>query len=215
MGARPWYFKVDRICVATSKAGAYYTLVSRLRRAGLPFTSMLPDSDFEDCELVLTTAAEAGQFGGRALVLEELDENPGVFKGQVVSWLSGRQDVLLVGVDPGKRTGLAVFYGQTRLAFNTFDSAGAVYSRIGAFARGMPGSRLLVRVGNGNRSMAERLVDGLKREVPEATIEVVDESGTSSGRSKLKGIQKDQVSAAKIAFRKGEVVSRGPTRTRG
>jgi len=206
---------VDRICVATSKARAYYALVSRLRRAGLPFTSVLPDSDSGGCELVLTTAEEAGRFGGRALALEDLDENPGVFKGQVVSRLRGKEDVVLVGIDPGKRTGLAVFYGQTRLAFNTFDSAGALYSRISAFARGIPSSRMLVRVGNGNRSMAARLIDGLKREVPEATIEVVDESGTSSGSSKMKGMQKDQVSAAKIAFRKGEVVSHGSTRSRG
>lgn len=206
---------MDRICVATSKARAYYALVSRLRRAGLPFTSILPDSDFGECELVLTSAEEVGQFGGRALALEDLDENPGVFKGQVVSRLRGKEDIVLIGVDPGKRTGLAVFYGQTRLAFNTFDSAGAVCSRIGAFARGIPSSRLLVRVGDGNRSMAARLIDGLKKEVPEATIEVVDESGTSSGSSKLKGIQKDQVSAAKIAFRKGEVVTHGTTRSRG
>ena len=206
---------MDRICVATSKARAYYALVSRLRRAGLPFTSILPDSDFRDCELVLTTADEASQFGGRALALEELDENPGVFKGQVVSRLKGKGETVLVGVDPGKRTGLAVFYGQTRLAFNTFDSVSAVFSRIGAFARGLPSSRLLVRVGNGNRSMASRLIDGLRREVPEATIELVDESGTSSGSSRMKGVQRDQVSAAKIAFRKGEVVSQGTTRTRG
>jgi len=164
---------------------------------------------------VLTTAEEAGRFGGRALALEDLDENPGVFKGQVVSRLRGKEDVVLVGIDPGKRTGLAVFYGQTRLAFNTFDSAGALYSRLSAFARGIPSSRMLVRVGNGNRSMAARLIDGLKREVPEATIEVVDESGTSSGSSKMKGVQRDQVSAAKIAFRKGEVVSHGSTRSRG
>ena len=164
---------------------------------------------------MLTTVEEAGQFGGRALALEELDENPGVFKGQVVSRLRGKEDVVLIGIDPGKRMGLAVFYGETRLAFSTFDSAGAVYSRIGAFARGIPWSQLLVRVGNGNRSMAARLVEGLKKEVPEATIEVVDESGTSSRSSKMKGVQRDQVSAAKIAFRKGEVVSQGTTRTHG
>lgn len=201
--------------MATSKARAYYALVSRLRRAGLPFSSMLPDSDFGDCALVLTTSEEIGRFGDRALALEDLDENPGIFKGQVVSRLTGEGEVILVGVDPGKRTGLAVFYGQTKLAFNTFDSAGAVFSRVSAFAKGIPSSRLLVRVGNGNRSMAAKLVDGLRREVPSATIEVVDESGTSTGRPMMKGVQRDQAAAAKIAFRKGEVVSNGTTRTRG
>ena len=206
---------VNRICVATSKARAYYTLVSRLRRAGLPFSSALPDSDFRGFDLVLTTAEEAGRFGQKALVLEGLDENPGIFKGQVVSRLSGENELLLVGVDPGKRTGLAVFYGQSELAFNTFDSASAVCSRVAAFARGVPSSRVLVRVGNGNRSMASKFVDGLRKEVPNAIIEMVDESGTSARSPKMKGVQKDQVSAAKIAFRKGEVVTHGATRTRG
>jgi hypothetical protein len=206
---------VNRICVATSKATAYYAIVSRLRRAGLPFASILPDSDLADCDLVLTTADELGQFGGRAIALEDLDENPGIFKGQLVSRLAGKSDVMLVGVDPGKRTGLAVFYGQTRLAFGTFDSQGAVCSRVGAFARGVPSSRLLVRVGNGNKPMASKLLEGLRREVPGATIEIVDESGTSTGSRRMKGVQKDQVSAAKIAFRKGEVVSHGMPRTRG
>ncbi len=201
--------------MATSEARAYYALVSRLRRAGLPFSSALPDSNLDECDLVLTTADEAGRFSQKALTLESLDENPGIFKGQIVSQLTGRSDVILVGVDPGKRTGLAVFYGQTKLAFNTFDSAGAVCSRVGAFARGVPADRLLVRVGNGNRLMAARLVDALRKEVPEATVEIVDESGTSAGSSKMKGVQRDQVAAAKIAFRKGEVVSLGATRTHG
>jgi len=63
--------------------------------------------------------------------------------------------------------------------------------------------------------MAARLVDGLRKEVPTATIEVVDESGTSVGGSKMKGVQRDQAAAAKIAFRKGEVVSHGTTKIRG
>ena len=207
-------FQVDRICVATSKARAYYALVSRLRRAELSFSSVLPDSEFGECDVLLTTAEEARRLGERALALEDLDENPGIFKGQIMSKLANGQ-VVLVGLDPGKRTGLAVFYGQTRLAFNTFNSAVAVVSRVAAFGRGIPSSRLLVRVGNGNRVMATRLVEGLRKAVPRATIELVDESGTSAGSSKMKGVQRDQVAAAKIAFRKGEVVSHGPTRTRG
>ena len=205
---------MSRICVATSKARAYYALVSRLKRAGLPFSSALPGSDFRDWDLVLTTAEEAGGLGEKALALEELDENPGIFRGQVISRLSGESEVILVGVDPGKRTGMAVFYGQTKLASSTFDSVGTICSRIGAFARGIPSSRVLIRVGNGNGPMVSKLVDGLRREVPDATIEVVDESGTSTRSPKMRGVQRDQVAAARIAFRKGDVVSRGTTRTR-
>lgn len=203
---------MNRICVATSRAKAYYSLVSRLRRTGLPFSSVIPDSDQMNCELVLTTAAEAGRFEGKSLALEELDENPGIFKGQILSRLVGEQTIL-VGIDPGKRMGLAVFYGQTELTFNTFNSASTLCSKIEAFARGIPSSRMLVRVGNGNRSMAARLVEGLSREVPDAVIEVVDESKTSKGSSKMKGVERDQVAAAKIAFRKGIVVNLAKPRT--
>ena len=199
----------------TSDARAYYVLVTRLRRAGLPFSSLVPESNLDGCEVILTTALEARQFGQKALVLEALDENPGIFKGQVLSRLGTAGATILVGVDPGKRNGLAVFYGQKRLALSTFESAASVCMRIDAFSRGIPGSRLLVRIGNGNRPMATKLVELLKREVPGATIEVVDESGTSTGSSKLRGVQRDQAAAAKIAFRKGEVVSSAPTRIRG
>ena len=206
---------MSRICIVTAKARAYYALVSRMRRAELPFSSEVPGSDVGECDLVLTTADEADRFGDKALVLEDLDEDPGIFKGQVVCRLGGEGDVILVGVDPGKRTGLAIFYGRTKLAFNTFDSVGAVCSRVGEFARGVPSSRMLVRVGNGNLPMGARIVDGLRKEVPGATIEVVNESGTSGGSWKMKGVQRDQVAAAKIAFRRGEVVSPWTTRTRG
>jgi hypothetical protein len=198
---------VDRICVATSKARAYYALVSRLRRAELPFSSLLPDSDFSGCSLVLTTAEEAERFGPKALRLEDLDENPGIFKGQIVSKLSGGGDVILVGIDPGKRTGLAVFYGRVKLSLSTFDSIAAVSSRVGEFSRGIPGERLLVRVGNGNKAMGTRFVDAIRREAARATIELVDEAGTSTASSKMKGVQRDQVAATRIAFRKGQVVS--------
>ena len=203
---------MSRICVATSKARAYYTLVSRLRRAGLPFSSILPESELGECDIVLTTEDEAEQFGHKALTLERLDENPGIFKGQIVSRLGVEGGTILVGVDPGKRTGLAVFYGRTRLSFNTFDSVAAVSHRVGGFTRALPESRVLIRVGDGNRSLAAKLIDLFGRDAPTAVVELVDESGTSVRTSKMKGVQKDQVAAAKIAFRKGTIVSRG-TRT--
>ena len=204
---------MSRICVVTSKSRAYYALVSRLRRAGLPFQSLLPDSDVKDCELVLTTVEEAPKFGDMALSMEELDENVGVFKGQVVSWLQGYDDVLLVGIDPGKRNGLAVFYGRTKLAFNTFDSVPELCARVGEFARRVPALGTLVRIGDGNRAIALKLAESIGKEVPKAKIEIVDESGTSVRSAKMKGVQKDAGAAAKIAFRRGDVVSHAGPRT--
>jgi hypothetical protein len=204
---------LNRICVVTSKARAYYALVSRLRRAGLPFSSGVPGSDLKNCDLVLTTEDESSHYGAKALALESLDENPGIFKGQVISRLGVEEDTLLIGVDPGERTGLAVFYGRAKLSSSTFESPSALCIRVAAFAKSVPASRILVRVGDGNRSLAAKLIDGLGEEVPAAILELVDESGTSRTAS-MKGVQRDQVAATRIAFRKGEVVSPRP-RSRG
>ena len=202
------------ICVATSEARAYYTIVSRLRRSGLPFLSVLPESDCRECTLVICTAAEAFRFGDRAVALEDLSDSAGVFKGQLMSRLDGGSDVLIVGVDPGVRTGLAVFYGEENLEYSTFSSAAWLSRRVGAFVSGIPAKRSLVRVGDGSPAASAKLIQLLAGEAPEATIESVDESGTSTGRARVKGIQGDQGAAARIAFRKGEVVIQGAPRTR-
>jgi hypothetical protein len=122
--------------------------------------------------------------------------------------------VVLVGVDPGTRIGLAVFYGEANLEYSTFSSVTELSIRVGAFVRGVPAKGFVIKVGNGNPGMATRLIESLKLEAPDATIETVDESGTSVRRARMKGIQGDQGAAAKIALRKGEVVSLGGRRTR-
>ena len=206
---------MNRICVATSKAAAYYVLVSRLREAGLGFESVLPESDCRGCELVLTTEDEAGAFGSKTLTLEMLDEDPGVFKGQIVSKLEQGDDAVFVGVDPGVRMGLAVYYGHTPLAFGTFDSPGALCAKVGAFARRLPERRFVLRIGDGNPRLAQELAHMLNATVPDAVIEIVDEKGTSVASPGMKGIQGDQRAASRIAFRKGVAVGSGRPRNRG
>ncbi|MBI3841038.1 MAG: hypothetical protein HY297_03670 [Thaumarchaeota archaeon] len=206
---------MSRICVVTERGREYYAIVSRLRKAALPFESRLPDSDCRHCDLVLTSASEAGLFGDKAMPLEGLHENPGIFRGQVISRLGRGEQAVTVGIDPGKRIGMAVFYGDTRLALGTFNSVKALCERVGLFARNVAARRFVVKVGNGDPKVAAQITGTLAREVPEATVEVVDESGTSARSVRLKGVQVDQIAAAKIAFRRGEVVTSGRPRTRG
>ncbi len=194
----------------TLQSRAYYSLATRLRKAELPFVSLVPGSRDEECDLVLTTRAEASRFGGRAYPVEDLDENPYVLKGQVLSRLDGGGETLVVGVDPGTRIGLATYYGDSKLEFGTFDSPGALCQRVAEFLRRVPAKRSLVRIGNGNPALALGLARRLAGEAPGASIEIVDESGTSARTARMKGIQGDQRAAARIAFRKGVSFSLGP-----
>ena len=204
---------MSRVCVATSRSRAYFSLVTRLRAAGVPFVSLVPGSRDSECSLVLTTREEAEVFGEKAVPIEELDENPYVLKGQVLSRLDGGAEILLVGVDPGTRIGMAAYYGNSRLEFGTFDSVQALCERAVRFIRGVPARRSLVRIGNGNLAQATRLAMLLLGALPGLAIEVVDEAGTSSRGARIKGVQGDQMAAARIAFRKGAPFDVGP-RTR-
>lgn len=154
-------------------------------------------------ELVLTTSQEAKLLGDRALALETLSRDPAIFKGQVLSRLSNGSESLLVGIDPGARSGLAAYYGDEGLAFLTFDSVEELCSEVSDIV-GKVGSRgATVRVGSGNPVLAGEIASLLSRVTPGARIEVVDEAGTSIRGRRPGPFKGDQGAAARIAFRKG------------
>jgi hypothetical protein len=201
---------MSRICVVTAKARAYYSIVTRLRKADIPFVSVVPGSGDSQCDLVLTTRGEADPFGSRAMVVEELDESPSVFRGQILSRMDGGKGTVLVGVDPGSRIGMAAYYADAELGFATFGSIQNLCEGVTTLVRKVPANESLVRIGNGNPPLAMKLGFLLMEELPNATIELVNEAGTSSRETRMKGIQGDQMAAAKIAFRKGLPLKRNP-----
>lgn len=183
-----------------------------MRKAGLPFVSLVPDSGYPECDLVLTTCAEAKYYGSRAMWVEELDDNPFVLKGQILSRLMNAKETLLIGVDPGTRIGMAVYYGEVNLEFATFDSVESLCTGVVSFVKKVPTKRMIVRIGNGNPALAMKLTSALTDEALCATVEIVDEAGTSARSVRMKGVQGDQRAAAKIAFRKGVAFSSVSTR---
>lgn len=206
---------MSRICVATADGRAYYAIVSRLRSAGLPFQSLRPGDRGHECELVITTLAEAGMFGAQTISLEELDENPDIVRGQIFSKLWEGKKTLLVGLDPGSRIGMAAFFGESRLAFRTFNSRSSACARVVQLVERVTSRRSIVRIGDGDPAMAAWFAENLGARLPETTVEIVDEAGTSRNL-RVKGLQRDQASAAKIAFRRGSQfrMGRQTSRTR-
>jgi hypothetical protein len=199
---------MSRICVITADSRAYYTLVSKLREAGLPFLSLSPGDRSEECELVLTTRAEASQYGAAAMALEDVDQSADVFRGQVLTRLSKGDRTLLIGIDPGSRIGMAAFLGETRLASRTFNSRAGVCNSVVRLVEGVSVGRSVVRIGDGDPVLAAWLADNIAGRLPRTVVEIVDESGTSRNPS-VRGLRKDQGSAARIAFRPGEQFNRG------
>jgi hypothetical protein len=196
--------------VVTSNAREYYSIVTKLRRANLPFISLVPGSNDPQCDLVITTRRESGQFGHRAFVVEDLDERSIIFRGQVLSRIDDGRGKILVGIDPGTRIGLAAYYGDAELGFATFGSMDELCEIVATLVKRVPSRESLVRIGNGNPAQAMKLGTVLMELVPDSVIEIVDEAGTSSRRTRIRRIQGDQMAAAKIALRKGMPLLQDP-----
>jgi len=194
------------IKVATDDGNAYYDIVSRLKRTHLRFSSVSPGQAVDSSkELVITSRKEKSAFGGGGVPIEDLDEDPMIMEGQLLSRLLDEpRRRLLVGVDPGSRIGVAVFYDGREVGALTLSSVEEVVESLVKVVRAVPHSSLSVKIGGGEPKTSLRLARSLRESLPRsASTEIVDESGTSSGKRGAIGATRDQRAAAKIAFRKG------------
>jgi hypothetical protein len=194
------------IKVATDDSNAYYSIVSRLKRTHLRFSSVSPsEASGSAQDLIITTKKEMSGFKEKVLAMEDLDQNPLVMEGQLLSHLldESRRN-LLVGIDPGSRIGVVVFYGGRELGTLTENSVERVVGLMAMIAERVPHSLLSVKIGGGEPKSSTLLARSLREALPlSASIEIVDESGTSTSKRGTIGATRDQKAAVRIAFRKG------------
>ncbi|MFQ5920539.1 MAG: hypothetical protein ACE5JV_00810 [Nitrososphaerales archaeon] len=192
---------------------SYYKIISALKSLNLKFDSVSPEeATSHDSHLVITTRAEKPKISHRNILLDsELDEEPALIRARILRSLMGRfqDDQLIIGIDPGRRIGLAAFYLQKEIESRVITSTRAAADLVTVLVRGTISRKKLVRIGFGDpvmaRSIAEMIYARFKDQV---TIEFVNEHGTSSSvrtvDSNRRGVR-DRVSARVIALRKGRV----------
>jgi hypothetical protein len=194
------------IKVVTDDGNVYYDIVSRLKRTHLRFSSVPPGQRVDPVQdFALTSKREVSAFGGNAVAIEDLNEDPLIMEGQLLSRLLDEpRRNLLIGIDPGSRIGLAVFYGGRELGALTTISVEKVVDLVVTMVRDIPHLSLSIKIGDGEPRSSLRLARLLRRSLSQsASIEIVDESGTSAGKRGAIGANRDQRAAARIAFRKG------------
>jgi hypothetical protein len=194
------------IKVATEDANAYYDIVSRLKRTRLRFSSISPGQVVDSArDLVLTSKEEASSLGGKAVAIEDLNKDPLIMEGQLLSRIldESRRD-LLIGIDPGSRIGVVMFYGGRELGALTANFVDELVDLLVMVVTDVPHSSLSVKIGGGEPRSSLRLARLLRERLsPSASIEIVDESGTSAGKRGTIGATRDERAAVRIAFRKG------------
>ena len=178
---------------------------------GLPFRSLTPGGKVEPgIKLVISTKKERQLIPfDRVLCIEELGEDIPVVKGKIISALKGKRkgDSLVIGVDPGERIGLVVFYLQDEIYADTLNSILKAEARISKLVQSSTAKRKMIRIGNGKLDIARRIASDLAKKFgPDVEIEIVDERGTSalSRTSPNRKELRDQRSARLIAMRAGK-----------
>lgn len=151
----------------------------------------------------MTSRQELASFV-KGVAIEDLSDDPLTFEAQLLSrLLEGSKSDLLIGVDPGSRIGVAVFFGGREVGAITSNSVEKSVEYVAALVRAVPHSSVSVKIGGGEPESSSRLERLMRRKLPiEASVEIVDESGTSAEVRGVIGATRDQRAAARIAFRK-------------
>ena len=100
--------------MATVDGRSYFKFVNTLKFLKLNYDSVLPEEiTSSDKRLILTTARESSKIPTELVLFdEEFNYDPTVIRGKMVQKLESgiHRSSLIIGIDPGNRIGLSVFY---------------------------------------------------------------------------------------------------------
>ena len=142
----------SRIGVATTYGRPYYKFVKALNALKLQYDSLLPE-EIESYEgsLILTTYKEAPKFSKKPILHEEIiDKDPVVIQGLMIQKLQIGLDKneLVIGVDPGFRSGLSVFYYGKEIERSIFNSVESLVMHIAKILAELRADRKIIKIGD-------------------------------------------------------------------
>ena len=135
------------------------------------------------------------------------DYDPTVIRGLMIQKLNMdfEENDLILGVDPGQRIGLSIFYYGKEIESSFYSSVEQLVSHITRVLGGLRAKNKIVKIGNGNMNIAKQIVTMLNLKFCSSfELEFVDEQKTSL---KIKNFnqrgKRDMLSAKYISQRNG------------
>jgi hypothetical protein len=152
------YSAQNDIAVATVSGKSYFKFVNTLRYLNLGYDSVLPEEiTRSDKRLILTTINESSKIPTNLVLLDkEFEHDPTIISGKIVEkFQSGiNQNSLVIGIDPGSRIGLSIFYYEQEIESSIYISIDDLISHIVKIFVGLNADKKIVKVGNGNMRIA-------------------------------------------------------------
>jgi hypothetical protein len=205
-----------KVAVATVSGKAYFLLINELKEKNIEFLSIVPGEHVPaESKVVITTQKEKPLITHEKVLIYDAAMEPSRVVNEAVKVLEGKKsyEKIVIGIDPGDVTGLAVVadgkVNQTKVCFNIHE----VMKEVSAIIKNvnLAVTRVSVKIGNGVPVYKEML-DTLDSALPsEVSLEVVSEAGTdrSADKGKHRRGLRDIASAIRIAGRVGYVCPRG------
>ncbi|WP_323675545.1 hypothetical protein [Halorubellus sp. PRR65] len=192
------------IVVATADFEVYHDVVGELRDRGVAFTTVEPEDDLpDDTDVVVTGPGEGDAVESHGVdgpnVVEAEPDAPRRAVEAALAYLRGGDGRTIVGVDPGRKPGIAVLADDVVVAafqVPASDAADVVCEEVAGEADAV------VRVGDGARREGAKVIGGLQ----DVRVELVDETGTTPYLGTGARGMGDVLAAANIARTEGEPV---------
>lgn len=188
---------------------SYFKFVNTLKNLKLDYDSVLPEEiTSSDRRLILTTVRESAKIPTDLVLFDdEFDYDPTVVRGKIVKKLESgiHRSSLVIGIDPGNRIGVSVFYYEKEIESSIYTSVDELISHIVKILVGLNAERKVVKVGNGNMNIARQITNLLNlRFCSHFELEFVDERKTSLRvKNYNKRGTRDKISARYITQREG------------
>jgi hypothetical protein len=201
-----------KITVATLNGKSYYKIINTLKLLQLNYDELSPSEALNSySRIIITSKEESPIFKKKNIIVDsELNENPVIIKAKILRKLIGSHtyDQLTIGIDPGNRIGISIFYLYDEIESVVLSTIESTVNFIIKILSGINAKKKIVRIGDGNINMARTIAFVIKSNFKDLVhIEIVNEYGTSSiqNNESNRRILKDKSSARLIAFRNGKI----------
>jgi hypothetical protein len=201
----------QKVTVATLNAKSYYKIINMLKLLHLNYEELSPSEALNSySKIIITSKEESSIFEKKNIIMDsELNDNPVIIKAKILRKMikSLTHDQLTIGIDPGNRIGISIFYLYDEIESVVLSTIESALNFIVTILSEIHAKKKIVRIGNGNINMAKSIAFVIKSNFKDLVhIEIVNEYGTSSIQKSESNrrILKDKSSARLIAFRNGK-----------
>ncbi|MEA3557926.1 MAG: hypothetical protein U9R75_01605 [Candidatus Thermoplasmatota archaeon] len=192
-----------KIGICTGDFSFLHNAVSILKERGIPHDLIVPDEPYMgilDC-VILDRGMDTPDFPNcKPRIVRKTKDTEGTIDRAVFKAIvKGNPTLLVIGIDPGKRPGMAFLMdGQLVNIHRSFSEIDIIVRIKRARSSYRPG-KLLVKIGDGDPSSRDMIIDELSR--AGLSMELVDEHRTTTTRR-----FRDENAALKIARTRGKPI---------